>query len=66
MSTNTRVFRVDLSGILQIRRLRFKKKTEVSNTATEERSDEDVTDPVPDMCLNGVVFADLSYKTGRI
>ncbi len=25
---------------------------------------EDVTDPVPDMCLNGVVFADLSYKPG--
>lgn len=24
--------------------------------------DEDVQDPVPDMCLNGVVFADLSFK----
>ena len=23
-----------------------------------------MTDPVPDMCLNGVVFADLSYKPG--
>ena len=64
MSTNTRVFRVDLSGILQIRRLRFEKEDGSIKYGYGGAFDEDVTDPVPDMCLNGVVFADLSYKPG--